>query len=204
MSSATLLRPGSAIGAYPQREDVRDSWLDRFVDGANGLIRQHLIGRNPRYKGYVDLINRHAQGLDKLDEFALKSHINVFRKQLYSEGLKDELVAESFAIVREVTSRQLGMRHHDVQLYGGWVMLQGMVAEMETGEGKTLVATLPVYLNALTGKGVHVITVNDYLATRDAEWMGRLYGFLGMTTGAVVHGISNEERQASYASYITY
>ena len=109
-----------------------------------------------------------------------------------------------FAVVREAGVRSLGMRHFDVQLMGGMVLHEGGIAEMRTGEGKTLVATLAVYLNALTSKGVHVITVNDYLAARDAEWMGELYSFLGMTTGTIVHGVDDAGRKAAYACDITY
>ena len=111
---------------------------------------------------------------------------------------------EAFATVREAAKRVLGLRHFDVQMVGGMVLHEGKIAEMKTGEGKTLVATLPVYLNALSGKGVHVVTVNDYLARRDAEWMGRIYRFLGLTTGVIVHGLTDEERRAAYAADVTY
>ena len=116
----------------------------------------------------------------------------------------DDLLVPAFATVREAAKRTLGQRHFDVQLIGGMVLHEGDIAEMKTGEGKTLVATLAVYLNALAGKGVHVVTVNDYLAKRDAEWMGQIYGFLGMTTGVIVHGLDDTERQAAYACDITY
>src|SRR5204863_977531 len=110
----------------------------------------------------------------------------------------------AFATVREAAKRTLGQRHFDVQLMGGVVLHRGMIAEMKTGEGKTLVSTLPVYLNALTGNGVHVVTVNDYLATRDAEWMGQIYRFLGLTVGVIVHDLDDFERQTAYAADITY
>ena len=116
----------------------------------------------------------------------------------------EELLPEAFALVREVGRRTLNMRHFDVQLLGGIVLHQGNIAEMRTGEGKTLVATLPAYLNALTGAGVHIITVNDYLAQRDAEWMGAIYSFLGMSTGVIISGLNNEERKRAYAADITY
>ena len=109
----------------------------------------------------------------------------------------DDLLPEAFAVVREASRRTLGLRHFDVQLIGGMVLHEGKIAEMKTGEGKTLVATLAVYLNALAGKGVHVVTVNDYLARRDAEWMGQIYGFLGMTTGVIVHGLDDAERRGA-------
>ena len=116
----------------------------------------------------------------------------------------DDILPDAFATVREAAKRVLGQRHFDVQLLGGMVLHQGRIAEMKTGEGKTLVATLAVYLNALEGKGVHVVTVNDYLAKRDAEWMGRVYGFLGLTTGTIVHGLTDDERRAAYAADVTY
>src|SRR3990172_1159647 len=116
----------------------------------------------------------------------------------------DDLLVEAFAVVREAGRRTLNMRHFDVQLIGGAVLHKGKIAEMKTGEGKTLVATLPAYLNALEGKGVHVVTVNDYLARRDAEWMGRIYRFLGMTVGVIQHELNDAERQAAYAADITY
>jgi len=116
----------------------------------------------------------------------------------------EELLFEAFAIVREAARRTLGQRHFDVQLIGGMFLHQGCIAEMRTGEGKTLTATLPSYLNALTGRGVHVVTVNDYLARRDAEWMGRIHHFLGATVGCIVHDLSDQERQEAYGADITY
>ncbi len=125
------------------------------------------------------------------------------RTKLINETL-DELLVEAFAVVREAGRRVLNMRHFDVQLIGGMVLHQGKIAEMKTGEGKTLVATMPVYLNALSGRGVHVVTVNDYLAKRDSEWMGKLYRFLGLTVGVIVHDLDDEERRDAYASDVTY
>ena len=116
----------------------------------------------------------------------------------------NEILVEAFAVVREAGRRVLNMRHFDVQLIGGMVLHSGTISEMKTGEGKTLVATLPVYLNALSGRGVHVVTVNDYLAKRDSEWMGRLYRFLGLTVGVIVHDLDDEERRAAYAADVTY
>ncbi|HMB84414.1 MAG TPA: DEAD/DEAH box helicase [Terriglobales bacterium] len=120
------------------------------------------------------------------------------------KGVLDELLDEAFAVVREAGRRVLNMRHFDVQLIGGMVLHEGMIAEMKTGEGKTLVATLPVYLNALSGRGVHVVTVNDYLAKRDSEWMGKLYSFLGLSVGVIVHDLDDEQRRAAYAADVTY
>lgn len=204
MSSAALLRPGSAIGAYPQREDIRDGWLDRTADNAIGFLRQYVRGRSLRYQGFVDAVNKKSVDMGALSDDMLKSRVAEFRKRLYSEGLKDELVVESFAIIREITSRHLGMRHHDVQLYGGWVMLQGMIAEMETGEGKTLTATLPACTAALAGIPVHIVTVNDFLVTRDAKWMGPIYHALGLTVGTITEKMDPEQRRKAYACDITY
>src|SRR5438270_13786729 len=125
------------------------------------------------------------------------------RDPVLEEALK-EVLPEAFAVVREAGRRVLNMRHFDVQLIGGAVLHQGKIAEMKTGEGKTLVATLPVYLNALAGRGVHVVTVNDYLAKRDSEWMGKLYTFLGLSVGVIVHDLDENERRQAYASDITY
>jgi preprotein translocase subunit SecA len=204
VSSAALLRPGSAIGAYPQREDVRDSWLDRTADSVTGFLRQHVHGRSLRYQGFINIVNKKSIGLDGIEDDALKTRVAEFRKRLYSEGLEDELVAESFAMVREMTSRRLGMRHFDVQLYGGWVMLRGMIAEMETGEGKTLTATLPACTAALAGIPVHIVTVNDFLVARDAKWMGPVYHALGLTVGTITENMSLEQRRQAYACDITY
>ncbi len=152
----------------------------------------------------VDQINALEEETKSLSDEALKEKTNEFKQRLAGGEPLDDLLPEAFAVVREASTRVLGMRHFDVQLIGGMILNDGKIAEMKTGEGKTLMATLPVYLNALTGRGVHVVTVNDYLAARDAEWMGKLYSFLGLTTGAIVHGITSEERQAGYAADITY
>jgi preprotein translocase subunit SecA len=129
-----------------------------------------------------------------------------FEKREYEaiQEVLDEILVEAFAVVREAGRRVLKMRHFDVQLIGGMVLHQGTISEMKTGEGKTLVATLPVYLNALSGRGVHVVTVNDYLAKRDSEWMGRLYRFLGLTVGVIVHDLDDVERREAYAADVTY
>src|SRR5437899_1055453 len=133
-------------------------------------------------------------GLKQLSDFDLAAKTIEFRKRLAQGATIDDLLIEAFAVVREAGRRFLNMRHFDVQLIGGIVLHRGKIAEMRTGEGKTLVATLPCYLNALEGKGVHVVTVNDYLAKRDSEWMGRLYGFLGLKTGTVVNSQGDREK----------
>ena len=148
----------------------------------------------------VERINQLEPAMQAKSDVELRAMTVDFRSRLENGATLDDLLPEAFAVCREAGKRVLGMRHFDVQLIGGMVLHKGGIAEMKTGEGKTLVATLPVYLNALAGKGVHVITVNDYLARRDSEWMGRIYKFLGMTVGIVVHGLSDSERQASYRS----
>src|SRR5580704_17636711 len=132
-----------------------------------------------------------------------RKELDTERTKLVNEVL-DELLEEAFAVVREGGRRVLNMRHFDVQLIGGMVLHQGKIAEMKTGEGKTLVATLPVYLNALSGRGVHVVTVNDYLAKRDSEWMGKLYSFLGLSVGVIVHDLDDKQRREAYAADVTY
>ncbi|HKI60782.1 MAG TPA: preprotein translocase subunit SecA [Mariprofundaceae bacterium] len=152
----------------------------------------------------AEQINAFEAGLQELSDSALADKTEEFRQRLNDGASLDDILPEAFAVVREASSRVLGMRHFDAQLIGGLILHQGRIAEMKTGEGKTLTATLAVYVNALSGKGAHVVTVNDYLASRDAEQMGELYGFLGLSTGVIVHGISNEERRAAYACDITY
>lgn len=152
----------------------------------------------------VDRINALEPAISALTDEQLKAKTPEFQERLKKGETVDDILPEAFAVCREASKRVLGMRHYDVQMIGGIVLNRGNIAEMRTGEGKTLVATLPVYLNALTGRGVHVVTVNDYLARRDAEWMGRLYGWLGLTTGIIVHGLNDQQRKEMYASDITY
>ena len=156
------------------------------------------------YQRRVAAINGHEAALQALTDEALAGKTVEFRAKLAGGATLDSLLPEAFAVVREAARRVLGLRHFDVQMIGGMVLHDGKIAEMKTGEGKTLVATLPVYLNALGGLGVHVVTVNDYLARRDAEWMGRVYAFLGLSTGVIVHGLEDHERRAAYACDITY
>ena len=172
------------------------------------LLTSIFGSRNDRllkqYRRVVEQINALEPQFEKLDDVALKAKTDEFRQRLKAGTTLNDLLPEAFAAVREAGKRSLKMRHFDVQLIGGMTLHNGKIAEMRTGEGKTLMATLPVYLNALEGKGVHVVTVNDYLARRDAEWMGRLYGFLGLTVGVNVPGMTREEKQAAYASDVTY
>src|ERR1700733_13831409 len=174
-----------------------------------GALARKFFGsaNDRRIKGYqsrVDAINALEPEIAALSDDELKTRTADFRRQLADGKSLDDILVPAFATVREAAKRTLGQRHFDVQLIGGMVLHEGDIAEMKTGEGKTLVATLAVYLNALAGKGVHVVTVNDYLARRDSEWMGQIYGFLGMTTGVIVHGLDDGERKSAYACDITY
>jgi preprotein translocase subunit SecA len=156
------------------------------------------------FRPIVEKINSLEASIQSLSDEQLKAKTPEFKQRIQKGESLDSILPEAFAVCREASKRVLGMRHYDVQLIGGMVLHRGSIAEMRTGEGKTLVATLPVYLNALTGKGVHVVTVNDYLAKRDAEWMGRLYNWLGLSVGIIVHDLSDAERKRSYGSDITY
>ena len=168
------------------------------------LLTSIFGSRNDRllkqYRRVVEQINTLEPQFEALDDAALRAKTDEFRQRIAQGASLDDLMSEAFAVVREGGKRSLKMRHFDVQYVGGMALHNGKIAEMRTGEGKTLMATLPVYLNALSGKGVHLVTVNDYLARRDAEWMGRLYGFLGLTVGVNVPGLTREEKQAAYAA----
>ncbi len=176
--------------------------------GLGALARKIFGSANDRkvkaFRATVDQINELEPDLQALSDDALRARTVEFREQLKNGAKPDDLLVPAFATVREAARRALGQRHYDVQLIGGMVLNSGQIAEMRTGEGKTLVATAPVYLNALTGKGVHVVTVNDYLAQRDSEWMGQVYKFLGLSVGCITHGLSDEERRAAYAADVTY
>ncbi len=172
------------------------------------ILTQIFGSRNERllktYRRIVDQVNALEAQFEALSDTELRAKTEEFRQRVAGGTSLDDLLPEAFATVREGGKRALKMRHFDVQLIGGITLHQGKIAEMRTGEGKTLMATLPVYLNAVAGKGVHVVTVNDYLARRDAEWMGRLYTFLGLTVGVNVPGMSREEKQAAFAADVTY
>ena len=174
-----------------------------------GALARRLFGSaNDRYvkslEFIVSAINEMEPQLVALSDDELRERTAQFRQQLADGAELDDLLPDAFATVREAAKRTLGQRHFDVQLMGGVVLHRGMIAEMKTGEGKTLVATLPVYLNALAGNGVHVVTVNDYLAHRDAEWMGQIYRFLGLTVGCIVHDLDDGQRREAYMADVTY
>jgi preprotein translocase subunit SecA len=157
-----------------------------------------------KYGPVVEKINALEPEVAALSDEGLRARTETLRAKVREGTPLDDLIPEAFASVREAARRTLGQRHFDVQMIGGMVLNDGRIAEMKTGEGKTLVATLPVYLNALTGKGVHVVTVNDYLAKRDAAWMGAIYEFLGLTVGCIVHDLSDPQRREQYACDVTY
>src|SRR5947209_6958819 len=174
-----------------------------------GALARRLFGTaNDRYVKslgpLVEQINDHEAELEQLSDEALRAKTAEFKQRLEDGAELDDLIPEAFATVREAAKRTLGQRHFDVQMMGGIVLHRGMIAEMQPGEGKTLVATLPVYLNALIGKGVHVVTVNDYLAKRDSEWMGQIYRFLGLTVGVIVHDLDDMQRKEAYLCDVTY
>ncbi len=180
-------------------------WLHTMFDE---LLTKIFGSRNDRlikqYRRKCDAINKLEPAMQELSDEELKAKTQEFRDRIAKGATTDELLPEAFAVVREASVRVLGMRHFDVQLIGAMVLNDGKIAEMRTGEGKTLTATLAVYLNALPGKGCHVVTVNDYLASRDADWMGRLYNWLGLSVGKILSNQNNEEKRAAYASDITY
>src|SRR4051812_4161338 len=174
-----------------------------------GALARKIFGssnerRIKAYQPRVDSINALEKELEQLSDEALRARTAEFKKQVADGASLDDILVPAFATVREAGKRAIGQRHFDVQLIGGMILHEGRISEMKTGEGKTLVATLAVYLNALSGRGVHVVTVNDYLAKRDAEWMGQIYNFLGLTVGVIVHGLDDEQRKQAYDCDITY
>src|ERR1700719_2877604 len=188
-----------AINALePQMQKLSDAELRAKTAEFRQRIQERLsrVSRTPQ----AEVLEAGAEDEPDLDQQ------KQFEKQEYEaiQEVLGEILVEAFAVVREAGWRVLNMRHFDVQLIGGMVLHQGTISEMKTGEGKTLVATLPVCLNALSGRGVHVVTVNDYLAKRDSEWMGKLYGFLGLSVGVIVHDLDDEQRRAAYAADVTY
>ena len=202
--SKLLLSPRIARGFYPERRNSPDTKFDASVISIAGNAARPLLTRYRRFAGIVPRVNMLGGRLSGLSDESLQEDIKTLRSVVQSEGLCFDTAARAFALVREVAGRKLGMRHFDVQLIGGFVLLNGMVAEMETGEGKTLTATLPACTAAMAGVPVHVITVNDYLARRDGEWMKPLYEALGLRVGIVTQEMSPEDRRAAYRCDVTY
>jgi len=193
-----------SAGLFPQDQSKKISDMLGIRSIAGKIFGTTNDRKLRPYQKRVAEINALEGDFEALSDEQLRARTEEFRKRLEAGESLDALLPEAFAAVREAAKRTLGQRHYDVQLIGGMVLHDGKIAEMKTGEGKTLVATLAVYLNALPGKGVHVVTVNDYLAKRDAEWMGQVYEFLGLSVGVIVHGMEDEERRAAYACDVTY
>ncbi len=201
---SSLVHAEAAVGAYPERMERPVGTLDRLATAAIApVLRRPGTGRR-RWRHFPALVGRHGEGLSRLSDGAIRDAAQLAASELRAGRHGEDLVARVFALVREVAGRTLGERHFDVQLIGGRILLEGMVAEMQTGEGKTLTATLAACTAALAGVPVHVITVNDYLARRDAEWMSPIYRALGLTVGIVVHGMDHAARRAAYENDVTY
>jgi preprotein translocase subunit SecA len=196
--------PPATRDARPERRDQRLTLPEKAVAAFSGPVQRPLLARKAGLRRIVRLAGRFGGDLSKLMDDELRDRAAGLRLRLAQQGFGDELVAESFALVRETAGRTLGMRHFDCQLLGGLVLIKGMVSEMETGEGKTLTATLAAVTAALAGLPVHVISVNDYLTQRDSEWMTPVYRFFGLSVGCIVHGLSPAERRAAYDCDITY
>ena len=174
----------------------------------SSIITKIIGSKNDRELKRLEItlkeINAFEAQMMALNDAELKAKTPYFMEKLKNGAELDDIILEAFAVVREVSKRTLQMRPFDVQVIGGLVLHEGKIAEMKTGEGKTLAATMPIYLNALTGKGVHLVTVNDYLAKRDADWMGPIYQFLGLSVGVIIHGMDDSERRHAYNADITY
>jgi preprotein translocase subunit SecA len=203
MSSA-VLRIGVPQGAYAEREEPPENWLDETASRGVGVLLRHLPSFGNEAERLVALAGGHEASLKELSPHELKGAAVELRRELRAQGLRLPVVARAFALVREAARRTRGQRHYDVQMVGGWTMLQGRVAEMATGEGKTLAATLPAATVALAGLPVHIVTVNDYLVGRDAASMGPVFRALGLSVGAIQHDMSPAERREAYACDVTY
>lgn len=201
---STAARAGIAGGIYPEREEPQLGKIDRFAAMVGRMFAPWFRPHANRFKGIIEAVNAHGRSMGDWSDGKILEVSQSLRPLLRREGYKEDLVCQAFALVREVAGRTLGTPHFDVQLLGGWVLLNCMLAEMETGEGKTLTATLAACTSALAGVPVHIITVNDYLAQRDAEWMGPIYRALGLTVGSIVHGMDPSARRHAYRCDVTY
>ncbi len=202
--SSRALSSGMAGDVYPERPEPRLEWLDRAAATAAGFFAPWLRPRASGFEWIIDRVHYHTRAMEALTEAQILETAQEVGQRLRLRGYQDNEVAEAFALVQEAAGRTIGMRHFNVQLVGGLVLLKGMIAEMETGEGKTLVATLPACTAALAGVPVQIITVNDYLAGRDAQSMGPIYRALGLTVGTIVHGMDPEAKRAAYRCNVTY
>lgn len=199
-----LPHPGIYYGAYPYKKDKDEGMFESFLRQHTAFLRRPVSANRKNWDKFVQRIHALDKPLSKMSDAALDNWIIDIRKKLFNKGLVEEITARAFATIREAAGREVGMKHFDCQLIGGWVMLQGMIAEMQTGEGKTLTATLPASCAALAGMPVHIVTVNDYLVKRDAELMRPVYERLGLSVGYVIDGMDNAERKQAYNCDITY
>jgi len=199
-----LPHPGVYFGSYPYRKEEEKGRLEEFLGGISAFTSKPVAARKKHWQKFTRRVEAMDRPLSKMSERGLDSWIVDIKKKLHHKGLSEEITARAFATIREVAGRKLGMKHFDSQLIGGWIMLQGMIAEMQTGEGKTLTATLPASCAAMAGMPVHVVTVNDYLVERDAKLMRPVYERLGLTVGYVIEGMEQAERKQAYNCDITY
>jgi len=202
--SSASMRPGVGLGGYPQRHDQEPGWGERSLAQGVGFLKQRANVRLVRHARFVRLVNDHEESVRALDEAQFRTRLELLRRELRHNALREDLAAHAFALVREAALRAIGLRHFDVQLAGGWALLSGAIAEMQTGEGKTITATLAAATAALAGIPVHVISVNDYLVTRDATQMGPIYEMLGLSVGVITEGVEPPARRAAYACDLTY
>jgi preprotein translocase subunit SecA len=202
--SSLLSKPGIRLGSYPQKAESRLTDLEQSFASQLDKLQHKFDPKTQRQNYIVRRVNKYQLVLKKCSENELTQVIQDIRNKLHRQGLKNTLIIKAFAIIREVANRTIGLRHYDVQVFGGWIMMNGMLAEMETGEGKTLATTLPACTAALAGIPVHVITANDYLAARDSETMKPLYQRLGLSSGSVIEGMETEQRQAAYLNDIVH
>ena len=204
MVTRSTYRPGIVEGLYPEKSLLKVAFLDQQLAKLNGFFKCSFKYNKRSLLTLTTAVGQYADELSLLPEHALEEHIKQLKANLLLYGLDDQYTIKAFALIREIAARKLAMRHYEVQIMGGWVMLQGMTAEMETGEGKTLVATLPACTAAMAGIPVHIVTVNDYLVRRDASLMGPIYQAFGLTVGTIVEGMDLNSRQAAYACDICY
>ena len=204
MASRSVFKPGILQGLYPEKNSPSAGFLDQSLLWAENFVNRQFKHNQKSLEAVVAAVNKWREPFAKMNDAELDAHIKHVKSALHLSGFEDETVSEAFALIREIAGRKLAMRHFDVQLIGGWVMLKGMIAEMNTGEGKTLTATLPACTAAMAGVPVHIVTVNDYLVVRDAELMGPVYQTLGLSVGTITEGMDFAARQAAYACDITY
>lgn len=204
MADIDFIRPGLIHGIYPEKKIREIAGLEKILTNLVKPIKRKSRLRHTRYQSIVEKVNNDADHMASLNDHDMAEIIRLLRNKLQRQGFTEELVAKAFALIKELAHRTLGMRHFDVQLIGGWVMLNGLIAEMETGEGKSLTATLPACTAALAGVPVHIVTVNDYLVKRDAEQMKPLYRALGLTVGAITQDMEQSDRKIAYGCDIAY